>query len=98
MIYLVLYDISSDKMRNKVARRLVAEGYERIQLSVFTGIWDPKDNMLLWRDLNKWVKADDAGKICVVKVSKASFKDMHILGTFAGDLNYLAGDEHTMII
>ena len=51
MIHLIFYDISTDRIRTKIARRLVAEGYERIQLSVFAGNPHPQSNTQLWQDL-----------------------------------------------
>ena len=58
MIYLVFYDISTDKIRNKIARRLEAEGFERLQLSVFIGLMNPKTKPMLWKQLTTWAVTD----------------------------------------
>ena len=66
-MYLIIYDISSDKIRAKIAKRLTAEGYDRIQLSVFSGIFSPKLNISLWKDLNLWIGNEKDAKFFVLK-------------------------------
>ena len=96
MIYLVFYDITSDKIRNKVAKRLVAEGYERIQLSVFAGLADPKQSTQLWTDLTNWLSAEQTAKFYVVRVSKTSMENMTMIGEPEWGLDYLLGMRNSL--
>ena len=96
MIFLIFYDISSDTIRNKVAKRLVAEGYDRIQLSVFSGIKNPKDNKLLWGNLQQWLAGEPTAKFFVLKTSKNNFKNMQCVGTSDWDMDYLIGVRHSL--
>ncbi len=99
MIYLISYDIEIDRIRTKIAKMLIAEGYERLQLSVFVGIHDPVKNSKLWRFLKEWCNTEDsASQLIVIKVSKEQFKRMHILGNQLLDIAYLCGDQQTLII
>lgn len=53
-IYIISYDISDDKRRNKVAKEL--EGYgERKQYSVFECDISASDHNKLWKQLSKLV-------------------------------------------
>lgn len=52
MPVLISYDIESDKVRLKLANKLIAAGFTRVQLSVFIG--DPKERVL--RQLTSWMK------------------------------------------
>jgi len=98
MIYLVLYDISNDSLRTKIAGRLVAAGYERIQLSVFLGIWNPKDNTTLWSELQSWLAQDKTSKLFVIPMTKNGLRKMQILGDFKPDIDYWVGEQHTLFI
>lgn len=98
MIYLIIYDISSDKIRRKIANRLIAEGYLRIQLSVFVGIKNPKENKYLWSDLILWMNADKYSKLFSISVTKNKFRNMKMIGNLDYDIDYLLGVKHTMII
>lgn len=41
--YLILYDIASNKIRNRVAREILRAGLYRIQKSVFLGVSPPAE-------------------------------------------------------
>jgi len=99
MIYLIMYDITDDKNRTKIAKALVKAGYERIQYSVFTGLEDPKKDIVLWETLNKYCKAEDTEKavLAIVKVPTHYFMATETIGQLPKELTYLAGLEHTMI-
>ena len=98
MIYLVLYDISNDRIRTKVAKSLIAEGFERIQLSVFLGTVNPKENIKLWNELQKWLSAEPHSKLLLLPLTKNNFRKMLILGDFFPDIDYLTGNKHSLFI
>lgn len=97
-MYLIMYDIAKDKIRTKVSKMLVSAGYERIQLSVFAGPDDPKANTKLWLDIEKIMSKEPAAKLFVIEVLERKFLNMHIIGNFDIDLDYLTGQKLTMII
>ena len=98
MMYLIAYDIGSDKIRSKVARRLTAEGFERIQLSVFSGIVHPKAVKGLWQDLQTWLKQEKSAKLYVLKLTKNNFRSMEIIGPLDWDIDYLLGDQNSIFV
>ncbi len=97
MVYLIFYDIGESSARTKVSKRLVDMGYERIQLSVFCGLENPKNTPSLWAYIEKCINEKE-DKIYVLKVSKASLKSMDVLGILDLDLEYLAGDKHSLFL
>ena len=100
MTYLVIYDISADNIRNKVAKRLKAEGFERIQLSVFHGQDDPRENPPLWSELTRWIASDSSpnSRLFVIAVSDGNLRNMAIIGNYQPDFDYLTGKQHTLFI
>jgi len=99
-IFLVSYDISNNKNRNKIAKLLEQYGYERIQLSVFTGLTAPHRNKELWPKLQQLAEPDAnaENKIICFAISKKAFLNMRIIGNFSADLAYLLGQKHTEIL
>ena len=101
MIYLIIYDIGSDKSRAKIARALEAEGYERLQYSVFTGTANPEANATLWQKLKKYCNEhidEYNNQLVVIKTSKENFANLTVIGEETIDIDYLMGKQHTMII
>ena len=95
MLYLVFYDIEKDQSRTKVAKALVAQGFERLQFSVFCGLENPKELTGLWSKF-KTMLDEKTDKLYVLKISKTSLKSMAVLGVLDMDLDYLAGDKESM--
>jgi CRISPR-associated protein Cas2 len=98
MVYLLTYDISNDRLRTKIAKRIIAEGYERLQFSVFVGLGSPKTNKPLWADLHKWLEVEPTAKLYVVPVTNNNLRNMVILGKNGLDIGYLLGNRNTMFI
>lgn len=48
---LVIYDISSDRLRERLADRLFDYGLQRVQLSAFSGELNPHDRQALLKEL-----------------------------------------------
>ena len=77
------------------SKRLVDIEFERIQLSVFCGLENPKNTPLLWAYLEKCINEKE-DKVYVLKVSKASLMREDILGILDLDLEYLVADKHSL--
>lgn len=97
-MYLIVYDISSDRIRSKVAKRLVAEGYERIQLSVFCGIPNPEQLSGLWEDLCKWLESDVNGQLLSINIGPDNFRNLDAIGLVFIDFEYLLGEQTSLFI
>ncbi|MFN8243896.1 MAG: CRISPR-associated endonuclease Cas2 [Ferruginibacter sp.] len=82
MLRLVCYDIENDKYRNKLAKKLEAFGFERVQRSVFCGShplhqWEKcRSQLLAFHE--KYGKEDD--KIYVMVISPRMLKAMFTVG------------------
>ena len=59
---LIIYDISDNKRRTKLAKELEAYG-ERVQLSAFEFFITPKEYNVLIAKVNKLIKEEDSIKI-----------------------------------
>ncbi|MCY7422700.1 MAG: CRISPR-associated endonuclease Cas2 [Chitinophagaceae bacterium] len=99
-IFIIMYDISDNRKRQKVADLLERYGYERLQLSIFTGLQAPYDNKELWKKLEKFIDIEHfAGdKIYCFAVNKSNFEEMKTLGAVNIDIDYLLGRKRVIII
>ena len=98
MIHLILYDITSNKIRTRIAKRLIAEGFERIQYSVFVAAIDPRSNSSLLSDLKTWVATEKTAKLFLLKLSKEQFKNMIMLGETGCDIDFIIGAKNSIFI
>lgn len=55
MLTLVIYDISSDKKRTKLAKYLEKHGLRRVQYSGFVGELNPNDRNILTKEAKKFI-------------------------------------------
>jgi len=99
-LYLVFYDIKNDRIRTKTADALEQYGYERIQYSVFLGLENPRSLPALWNKLQTLIKIEEFpdDRVYVLRLRKSYFRNMKIIGKLAVDLDYLLGEQHTLVI
>ena len=97
MIYLLFYDVTSNSIRTKIAKLLIAEGFERLQLSVYTALYNPEKNQLLWGTIKQLLAPEPNAKLYVIAMTKNNFRNMKIIGNFDQDLDYLLGDKRSLI-
>lgn len=98
-MYLIFYDIDNDRVRQKIAKKLIAEGYGRIQLSVFAGPENPVENSKLWVFLTGIFKPlSDDSKLYILSISISAFRAMHVIGNDNLDRKFLAGISTTCYI
>lgn len=57
MLTLVIYDISDDRQRTKLAKHLKDYGLRRVQKSGFLGDLNPNDRMVLSRELKRFLSS-----------------------------------------
>ncbi|RLI78640.1 CRISPR-associated endonuclease Cas2 [Archaeoglobales archaeon] len=56
MLHLIVYDITDDANRTKLAKLLQQFGLERVQYSAFRGDLNPNDRDVLSKKVNKFIK------------------------------------------
>ncbi|MDX2246826.1 MAG: CRISPR-associated endonuclease Cas2 [Bacteroidia bacterium] len=100
MQYLICYDIENDRLRQKISDRLVADGLERVQYSVFMGrIKEP-----LLKALQAWVKETlkngkgENDSVIFLRIQVADIRKMVIFGKDSIDRIELLGERNTLII
>ncbi|NVK64966.1 MAG: CRISPR-associated endonuclease Cas2 [Flavobacteriales bacterium] len=96
-MYLIIYDITETSLRTRVAKLLIREGFERIQLSVFIGHFSPEENNV-WSKLASLMKETPNNKIFYLRISTESFYAMKIIGNFQPDFDYLSGKKRSLIV
>ncbi len=97
-MYLIQYDISANRLRSKLAQRLISHGYVRIQYSIFAGPVHPNTHPDLWLFMASLPAAEPKLKVYIVSVTKASFLNMIVLGQDEIDRQYIVGDRRCLII
>ena len=101
MMYLIIYDISDNRKRRKVAKLLTGQGYERIQLSVFAGPFSPTSNKELWQHLQKIKKANSDSEaslfyLMVVEVPVKQFLRIQSIGDSGFNMEEMTGTASTL--
>jgi len=81
MVYLIMYDISDDKVRIQIAKYLLKQGCVRIQKSVFllkssNKVFDEIHETL--REVNSYYQNKDS--IIIVPVNSADVRSMKLIG------------------
>lgn len=96
-MYILFYDITKNRLRTKIAKLLTEEGYERLQYSVFVGPYNPKSNMV-WKTITLWMQETPDEKMYYLKITGQNFRNMKTIGTLDHDLEYLAGQQSSLIL
>lgn len=79
MIYWVLYDIRSDRARNKVAKRCLQAGLYRVQWSVFLGEMGDHHKDELQLQIEELIDADE-DKVYIFPMSRQELRQTVLLG------------------
>ena len=97
-IYLVSYDIKEPKLLQRVAKKLQAEGLERILKSVFLG---PIRSLNL-RKLQRWLEQEltrdekDRGSIVLIPLRPSQIDALVSIGPVQLDQEEIKGSKHTL--
>ena len=84
IVVLVIYDISDDGKRIRVARLLQRWGLTRIQRSAFTGLLTPSRLRDLEREIRRHVD-EDTDVVHIVPVPRGSWERKRVIGTPWGE-------------
>ncbi len=77
--YLICYDISSDKARNTIAKRLRQMGFRRLQKSVFIGKIKPQKSNTLLPKLQKIIDLS-LDSVCVIPLLQSAIHQIENIG------------------
>ncbi|MGQ9461367.1 MAG: CRISPR-associated endonuclease Cas2 [Candidatus Bathyarchaeaceae archaeon] len=89
IITLVIYDISSDELREKVANFLKAMGLKRVQKSAFAGLLAHSRRIEVIAGLKKLARKGPVN-IQIYPLTPASFNQREIIGV---NVDYEGGEE-----
>lgn len=78
-MYLISYDMSTDKLRNKVAKELENYG-KRVQYSVFECDISPKQLKILYGKLTKIMSLEKEGNIRIYTLCARCQEKLRIIG------------------
>ncbi len=85
MLTLVIYDITCDELRNKVASFLKGKGLKRIQKSAFIGELTNSERVNVEAGLRLLVKGHDRVNIQIFPLTPASYSQRSVIGV---EINY----------
>ena len=101
MNYLVSYDISKDSLRTRVGDRLIADGLDRIQKSVYLGVINEEVKI----KLIKWLKNEIVFKgnlktdsIIFIPLTPRQVKEAIVIGSDNYDLYFLSGENNSLLL
>jgi|JI6StandDraft_1071083.scaffolds.fasta_scaffold159058_1 CRISPR-associated endonuclease Cas2 len=100
MLHLACYDIEKDRLRTKLADKLLEYGFERIQFSVFLGTLreNRKEELLEWVEKLLESTPPAERKFLLMPLAEAhALKSVWIAETDL-DWDWLTGKQHTLII
>ncbi|MEA5260326.1 CRISPR-associated endonuclease Cas2 [Arcicella aquatica] len=100
MLYLAVYDIEDDRLRDKVSQRLIRFGFERIQFSVFVGNLNPTQKQKLDITILKLLEKVDEQKYkyMTMPLAESYVYKADWLGKEKPSWDYHCGNQHTLIL
>jgi CRISPR-associated endonuclease Cas2 len=98
MLYLIIYDITTDSIRTKIAKLLIASSFERLQFSVFLGLNNPQKDTILWKKFTEILQDEPEAKFYILPIPKNSIKNLMNIGKNNLDIDYLTGEKDSFFI
>lgn len=94
---LILYDITDNPLRTRMANLLLAWGFERLQYSVFGGMHTSSQWQKCRKAIDTLVKkhGDGTEKIMILLISAQSFREMDCIGP-KPDLSEMLNEKITL--
>jgi CRISPR-associated endonuclease Cas2 len=95
------YDISNNNLRTRIGNRLIADGMDRIQYSVYIGVMKDKvkQELLQWIAKEVLVKGDlKKDTIIVLPLTAQQVKSIEVIGKNNYDLNLLSGQNNSILL
>ncbi len=97
MNYLVCYDITDNKLRKKIADKLIFYGLARVQLSVFIGyVTDLHFEKMRTVIEEKMKEKTEKDSIVFLRINAENLKKMIIFGKLLDNTSYVTENGHTI--
>jgi len=99
--YLVSYDITKDSLRTRVGDRLIADGLDRIQKSVYLGVMseEVKVELVTWIFLEIQKKGDlNKDTLIIFHLTQHQVQNTLVIGKNNYDLNFLSGQDNSIYL
>lgn len=98
MIYFIMYDIESDKVRKEVAKYLIKKGAQRIQKSVYIIKHNAPEIQKIYTDLKEIQSLyENSDSIIITPVEVSSLRSMKLIGKNI-DIQVLIDKPNTLFI
>ena len=98
-MYLISYDIEGNSLRTKISDRLIAEGLQRIQYSVFLGVVAPLDfkNLKIW--LEDAIKKGNPQKdtVLIISLNKYQVREAIVIGKETLDIDEVTDNKNSLV-
>ncbi|MFN3849606.1 MAG: CRISPR-associated endonuclease Cas2 [Spirosomataceae bacterium] len=98
MIVIACYDIENDKIRERVANKLLDFGLERIQFSVFVGPLNRFQFQKLRIAIEKILSGYPKSNLLIIPLSGFGKSNVYHCGDAEPDWEYLTGKKLTLIL
>jgi CRISPR-associated endonuclease Cas2 len=100
MPYLICYDISSDSLRTRIAKKIITTGLDRVNKSVYMGQLTDNALQQLEKNLDDLIrkKGEPEDSLIVLPVLPHQIQAMRIYGDNGLDKKELSGEKSTHII
>jgi len=99
-MYLICYDITHNGRRSRLAKKLLQEGFDRINKSVYLGNPDESSlkNLVQWLNIQMSKSSDAADSLIVIPLTIGQVQRMLVLGNNELDKDEITGNKSTLII
>ncbi|MEZ5038517.1 MAG: CRISPR-associated endonuclease Cas2 [Saprospiraceae bacterium] len=99
MPYLICYDITGDPLRTKIGKKIIAQGLDRINKSVYLGSISESSLKSLEQDLKQLIqtKGDPPDSLIILPLTAHEVQQMLVIGLNELDKDDLSGERSTLI-
>ena len=100
MPHLICYDIANNNLRTRLAAKIAAAGFDRINKSVYLGTVSDRSLAILqaWLQKQMQTKAQEGDCLIILPVTTQQVQRMLVLGTDQTDREELTGSKNTIFI
>ncbi len=99
MPHLISYDIENDSLRQKIANKIIAEGFDRVQYSVYLGgVSDGVLANLITYLKDAMLKSNlQKDNIIIISLTDKALENMLTIGQSGLDIDEIIGNKNTLI-
>lgn len=99
-VWLACYDIAGDRLRERLAQRLIAAGFDRVQYSVFIGPVKPVEltRLRAWIQQELDPKKGPEDSVILLRLPPSELEKMETFGAKNLDISELLGRKNTLFL